>query len=103
MLDCIGAIGRFTSGKSEDDFLDSELLQAGVIHELEILGEAAKNISEEFRATHLEVPWKKITGTRDKLTHEYFGIDLELTWKIVKEDIPPLKKQLEEIKNALSK
>ncbi len=59
-----------------------------------IIGEAAKNLSGEFRAKHKEVPWNKITGTRDKLIHHYFGVDLDLTWEIVKKELPDLKKKI---------
>ena len=69
-----------------------------VIRNLEIIGEAVKNISPEFRKKHLGIPWSKIAKTRDKLIHKYFGVDLELTWDIIKKDLPDLK---EKIKNIL--
>ena len=61
---------------------------------IEIIGEAVKNLPESFKKKYPEVPWKEIAGTRDKLIHEYFGVDLKLTYKIAKENIPELKKNI---------
>ena len=64
---------------------------------IEVIGEAAKNIPTEFRKKHNAIPWKQIAGLRDKIIHEYFGIDLGNVWKVVTEDIPKLKKDIVEI------
>ncbi len=70
---------------------------------LEIIGEAAKNIPQSFRNKHPDILWKEIAGTRDKLIHLYFGVNLDLIWKVVKEDIPQLKKQIQQILEAEKK
>ncbi len=101
MLECVDLIQEYTAGKKEDDFLDSEFLQDAVIRRIEIIGEAAKHIPEEIKKTYSQVAWKKIVGMRDKLIHEYFGIDLKLAWDVVQTDLPELKKQLLNLKEVL--
>lgn len=61
---------------------------------LEIIGEAVRNLPENFREKYPSIPWRQITGTRDKLIHEYFGVDIGLTWQVVKSDLPKLKRQI---------
>jgi uncharacterized protein with HEPN domain len=68
------------------------------MRDLEIIGEAAKHIPPEVRFKHVEIPWKEVVGTRSKMSHEYFGIDREILWKTITEDIPKLKKQIAQIK-----
>ncbi len=70
----------------------SELLQVWVIHHLQVIGEAANNLSPEFIADHPEIPWRRIIGLRHALVHQYFGIDLDAIWSIAVDDLPPLKR-----------
>ncbi|MCX6720190.1 MAG: DUF86 domain-containing protein, partial [Candidatus Staskawiczbacteria bacterium] len=74
-----------------------DIIQNATMRMIEIIGEAVKKLPENFKAKYPDVPWKEIAGTRDKLIHEYFGVDLELTYKIVKENIPELKKNITKI------
>src|SRR3989344_1787884 len=91
IFDNIKAIEKFTKDFEFADFIKDEKTIYAVIRAIEIIGEAVKNIPKDFREKHKKIEWKKIAGTRDKLIHEYFGVDLKLTFKIVKEDIPELK------------
>ena len=101
ILASIALIEGYTEGKTKEDFLCSIQLQDSVIRRIEIIGEAIKNIPTETKKNYPHIPWKKIAGTRDILIHEYFGIDLELTWEVVMKDIPDLKTKLIEINENL--
>lgn len=98
ILDCIKLIEGYLHGKSKSDFLESSQLQDAVIRRIEIIGEAAKNIPEEIKSRYPDIAWSQITGMRDILTHKYFGIDLELTWEVIANDIPKLKDRMMSIR-----
>jgi uncharacterized protein with HEPN domain len=76
-------------------FLADAKTQSAVLHQLLVIGEAVKRLSPEFRTAHLEVPWKLIAGTRDKLIHFYEGVDLEQVWGMVTSDLPELIRWIE--------
>ena len=101
ILDSIKLIEDFTKDCSIEKFFESDIIQNATIRMIEIIGEAVKNIPKDFKTKHPEVPWKEIAGTRDKLIHEYFGVDLKLTYKIVKESIPELKENILKILKEL--
>jgi len=103
ILESIELIEQYTSGKIKGDFLNVVELQDKVVRRLEIIGEAVRNLSKTLKTDYPDIPWKKIAGMRDVLIHEYFGIDLELTWRAIKSDIPKLKRKVLEIKEDLSK
>jgi len=92
---------RFVQNVSFDDFGDNEEKIFAVVKTLEIIGEAARHLPKSMRDKYTSVPWKQVTGMRDKVTHEYFSVDLEVVWRTVHEDLPPLrdtaKKMLEDL------
>ena len=100
-LESINLIEEYIEGKSKSDFFESKQLQDSIIRRIEIIGEAIKKFPEETKETHSDIPWKKIIGMRDILIHQYFGVDLNLTWEVIEEDIPKLKKQIISIKNQI--
>jgi uncharacterized protein with HEPN domain len=97
ILDSIDKIGNFIEGLDFDEFAEDNKTLYAVIRALEIIGEATKNLPEPLKKNHPEVPWRKMTGTRDKVIHGYFGIDLEVVWSTIKEDIPSVKPLIEKI------
>lgn len=97
ILESIGRIEEYAKRKSKKEFLDDYEKQDAIIKRLEVIGEAVKNIPRDIKKKYPEVPWKKIAGMRDILIHEYFGIDLDLVWKIIIKDIPKFKKQILEL------
>ena len=103
ILDAVRKIENYTENLSYEEFLKDELRQDGVVKNLEVIGEAVKNIPDDLRNKKPDVEWKKIAGLRDILTHEYFGINLEIVWDVIWNKIPGLKMNvidlLSEIKN----
>ncbi|MBI4118767.1 MAG: DUF86 domain-containing protein [Parcubacteria group bacterium] len=99
ILDAITAIESYTSGIGFDEFLKNKLLQDGIIRELEIIGEASKNLSQDFKDKHNVIPWRKIMSNRDRLIHEYFGVSLKAVWQTLEQDLPKLKEQVKDILN----
>ena len=73
-------------------FLAETIIQDAVIRNLEVIGEATKNLSDDLRAQHPDVPWNRIAGMRDVLIHEYFGVRLETVWGVVENRLPELKR-----------
>jgi uncharacterized protein with HEPN domain len=77
------------------------MLQSATIREIEVIGEAVKNVSNALKKKYPEIPWKNNAGTRDRITHHYFGIDLEIIFNIVTIELPKLKKEIVKIKKDL--
>lgn len=86
---------EFRGGLDKPAFLSDLKSQAAVLHELLVLGEAAKRVSPDFRSQHADVPWKAIAGMRDRLVHGYDDVDLDLVWKTITDDLPALIERLE--------
>jgi uncharacterized protein with HEPN domain len=80
-----------------DDFLQDHKTQDAVIRNIEIIGEAVKLLSDNIKKSHPHIAWKEIAGTRDKLIHDYFGVNIDVVWNIAKEDLPSFVDQLETI------
>ena len=96
-MDCIRKINEFSKGLSLKEFKTNELVQDAIIRNIEIIGEASKKISKETKQTYYKIPWKEIAGMRDKLIHDYFGVDVTVVWKTIHQDIPLLETLINEI------
>jgi uncharacterized protein with HEPN domain len=88
--DAINDIVLYAS-TGREAFVADRMRQDAIIRKLEIIGEAVKRLSKATRSRRPEIPWKQIAGMRDRLTHDYFGVDLSLVWRVVEKDVPSLK------------
>ena len=102
MLEAISNIENFSAGKSKDSLYSEPMYRFSVERQLEIIGEAANNLSKELQSEYSSIPWPKIISFRNFLVHEYFGIDLELIWDILINNIPVLKSDIEKILQFIS-
>jgi uncharacterized protein with HEPN domain len=91
ILECMNRIDTYTKGVDYDSFSNNQMLIDAVIRNLEVIGEAARNIPEEIRNKYSDVPWRKMIGLRNILIHEYFGIDETIVWEIIKTNLPETK------------
>lgn len=98
ILDSINAVEEFSKGMNKKELISNRMKQSAIVREIEIIGEAVKNISEELKKKHKEVEWKEIAGTRDKMIHHYFGVDPDIVWSIIKINLPDLKRKILKIK-----
>jgi uncharacterized protein with HEPN domain len=94
MLDFAKKAVQFTRGRERADLDNNEMLAFATVHLIEIIGEAARTVSDELRQRHPEVPWESISGTRNRLAHGYIDVDLDIIWTIVTRDLPLLITQL---------
>ena len=100
ILESIKAIEEYSKDMNKEELELSRLKQNAIIREIEIIGEAVKNIPENIKNKHKEIEWRKIAGMRDVIIHGYFRIDLNAVWNVIKKDLPTLKKQMLEIKRV---
>jgi uncharacterized protein with HEPN domain len=95
ILDAISSVEKYASlGRSRYD--EDELVQTWILHHLQVIGEATSHLGGEFRSQYPDIPWAPIVAMRNILVHEYFGIDLDEIWLVVENDLPRLKRSLEE-------
>jgi len=103
ILSSIDEVIEFVEGLNFEGFVKDRKTVNAVIRSLEVMGEAVKKIPVEVRDRYPNIPWKHIAGMRDKLIHEYHGVDLEIVWKVIKEEIPPLRPAFERVLKDLGK
>lgn len=94
ILEALRRARSYTTGQSYEQFLTDTKTQDAVIRTLEILGEATKRLSPSLRESHPEIPWKSMAGVRDKLIHDYFGVNIDIVWQIVQDQLPALAEQV---------
>ena|SRR3989344_4797099 len=102
ILKSINNIERSTKNLSKREFENNEDITDATLKRIEIIGEAVKNLSKSIRKKYSNIGWQKIAGTRDVLIHAYFSVDMDLVWKIVKDDLPKLKKEIEKISKEIN-
>ena len=100
LWESILAIEKYTKNLSEEDFISNHMVQDAVVRRLEIIGEAVKNIDDEYRNKYPLIPWKKIAGMRDIIAHEYFGVKLDRIWDVIRKDLPVLREKIKIIIDA---
>ena len=96
-----GKVSRFTKGMTADRFARDQKTTDAVVRNLEIIGEAASRLPASFKGEHAEIEWAKIVGLRHRIVHEYFGVDLQIVWHIIREDLPLLTEALKKLRQAL--
>lgn len=95
--EAIRRIEEYTENIDYDKFLADKKTQDAVVRNLQIIGEAVKNITADFKKKHIAIEWKKIAGLRDKITHQYFGVNLDIVWDVVKNKVPELAGRIDKI------
>src|SRR3989344_1311776 len=101
IIESIEAIEEFSKGLTKEELMSNRLKRDAIVRNVEIIGEAVKNISKNIKEKYPKVEWRKIAGIRDVMIHAYFGIDMEKVWNVIKEDLTKLKKQIQNIKKEM--
>ena len=94
MADAAESVERFAAGRKRDDLGADQMLLFAIVRAIEVIGEAASKVTPETQAASPAIPWASIVGMRNRLIHGYFDIDLDVVWKTVTEEIPPLRRSL---------
>lgn len=101
ILDAINRIYKYTDSLTFDKFFKNSLVRDAVVRNIEIIGEASKNLSTQFKSSHEHIPWKSIAGMRDKAIHLYAAVDYRLVWETIQKDLPELESELSKILKSL--
>ncbi len=102
MLAAIRKIERYTEGMDQVRFHQDEKTVDAVVRNLEVVGEAARRIPAEFTSRHAHLPWRQVAGLRNRIVHDYLGLDLEIIWQVIRHDLANLKIQLEQLLDSSS-
>ncbi len=102
ILEAINFILNQTAALAEDEFYKNEVLKKAVVHDLNIIGEAANYISAEIKQKYPGVSWPQIVATRHRLIHEYFYVNYRVVWEIIQNDLPVLKEQIEKVRREFT-
>ena len=94
--DALADIATYTSA-GRDAFFDERIREDATLRKLEVIGQAVKNLSEESKSRRPQIPWKQIAGMRDKVIHDYFGVNLEIVWAVVEKDLPQLERAVRDL------
>ncbi len=99
LLDINDAIERIDkyAVRGKETFQKEELIQTWIVHHLQVLGEAAARISDEFKVGHSDIPWSNIIGMRNILVHDYFQIDIDIVWAVIEKDLPQLREMIKKV------
>jgi len=100
MLDAFGKIREFTLGMSYQDFSRNKMAQSAVIMQLQVVGELAKRVSDATRS-HIDIPWKQMSGLRDLVSHNYFSLDIEVVWRTVSESAKEAEEKVQTYVTAM--
>lgn len=94
ILECINKIEKYVANIDERNFGGNSLVVDAVVRNLEIIGEAVRNLDDNFKSVNIHIPWRDIADLRNVLIHEYFGVDKEKVWMVIKKDLPELKQEI---------
>ena len=97
ILECIERIEQYVAGLQLDAFKASQITVDATVRNLEVIGEASRNIPEDVKEAHPGMEWEKIVGLRNRVIHEYFGVDLDIIWRIINDELPALKAKMQEL------
>ena len=94
IADALNKIETYTQGVSYEQFMGNQMMIDAVLREMQIIGEAAKRLSQKFKDKHPDIPWRAITGFRDKAVHDYFDVNVMTVWETIEMDLPQLRQAL---------
>lgn len=97
ILDETGYLMSQAESLNKDEFIQDETLKRAFVRSLEIIGEAAKKVSDDFKQKYTHIEWRAIAGMRDRLIHDYFGVDYEIVWDVVTNKVPMLQQEIEKV------